>query len=219
IHRYAHQLLESTQHSDTDNRQRLQGLMRLTVRMDNLLDSLLHFAHVGRLELNIETVDLNLLLEEALETVGARRAASDCSISIPRPLPTLRCDPLRVRQIYSNLLANALKYRRGPQAHIEVGYIAANEMAERPHAPAQSAGQLLLYVKDQGIGIAARHHTQVFHLFKRMHGHDEYGGGVGAGLTIVSKVVQRHGGLVWLDSTPGLGSTFYFTLPGLPGSH
>jgi len=56
----------------------------------------------------------------------------------------------------------------------------------------------------------------VFRLFKRLHGRDDFGGGVGAGLTIVQKLVQRHGGRVWLDSTPGLGSSFYFTLPSLP---
>jgi light-regulated signal transduction histidine kinase (bacteriophytochrome) len=216
IHRYAHQLLESTLQNDADNRQRLEGLMRLTLRMDNLLDSLLHFSHLGRMELDVEAVDFNILLEEALETVGARRIASHCTVTVPRPLPTLRCDPLRVCEIYSNLLANALKYRRGPHAHIEVGYIAAHEVADRPHAPAGSAGQLLLYVKDEGIGIETRHYEQVFQLFKRMHGRDDYGGGVGAGLTIVQKMVQRHGGQIWLDSTPGVGSTFYFTLPDMP---
>jgi signal transduction histidine kinase len=148
--------------------------------------------------------------------VGARRQGSACSISIPRALPTLGCDPLRVREVYSNLLSNALKYRRGPQAHIEVGYIAADESALPPNAPAETAGQLLLYVKDMGIGIEERHYEQVFRLFKRMHGRDEYGGGVGAGLTIVQKLVHRHGGRVWLDSTVGQGSCFYFTLPGLP---
>jgi len=94
--------------------------------------------------------------------------------------------------------------------------IAAHEVAPRPNAPAESAGQLLLYVKDEGIGIETRHYKQVFQLFKRLHGRGDYGGGVGAGLAIVQKMVQRHGGQVWLDSTPGLGSTFYFTLPGTP---
>jgi light-regulated signal transduction histidine kinase (bacteriophytochrome) len=216
IHRYAHQLLESASRDAGEDRQRIAKLMQLTLRMDNLLDSLLHFSQVGRLELEPETIDLNTVLEEALEMVGVRRPASDCRIVLPRPLPTLRCDPLRVREVYSNLLANALKYRRGAQAHIEVGFVAPHEVAARPHAPTESAGQLLLYVKDEGIGIAPRHFEQVFRLFKRMHGRDEFGGGVGAGLTIVQKLVQRHGGQVWLDSVEGVGSTFYFTLPGLP---
>jgi light-regulated signal transduction histidine kinase (bacteriophytochrome) len=218
IHRYAHQLLDSAILIDGDNRQRVQSVMRLTTRMDSLLDSLLHFSQVGRMELEFETVDLNLLVEEAIEMVGARRPDSACRLTLPRPLPSLLCDPLRVREIYSNLLANALKYKRGDEACIEVGYIAADEQAARPNAPMEAAGHTIFYVRDEGIGIEPRHYEQVFRLFRRIHGRDEYGGGTGAGLTIVQKLVQRHGGCVWLESNPGVGSTFYFTLPGMPES-
>ena len=68
-------------------------------------------------------------------------------------------------------------------------------------------------MKDNGIGIHHKHFEQVFKMFKRLHGRDEYGGGTGAGLTIVQKLVELHHGRVWLDSTPGEGTTFYFTLP------
>ena len=216
IHRYAHQLLESTEAIGGENRRRIENLMRLTVRMDSLLDSLLHFSRVGRTELELEDSDLNAVLEEALEMIGARRLESHCSIRVPRPLPTVRCDPVRVREIYSNLLSNALKYKRHPDSNIEVGHIGAAETSARPNAPAETVGQDIFYVKDDGIGIDRRHHDQVFRMFKRMHGRDDYGGGVGAGLTIVQKLVQRHGGRVWLDSTLGMGTTFYFTLPGAP---
>jgi hypothetical protein len=76
-----------------------------------------------------------------------------------------------------------------------------------------SLGHTIFYVKDFGIGVEARHYEQIFRMFKRLHGRDEYGGGVGAGLTIVQKLVQRHGGCVWLDSVVDVGTTFYFTLP------
>lgn len=218
IHRYAHQLLESTETIGDDNRRRVENLMRLTVRMDSLLDSLLHFSHVGRMELELEDTDLNEVLEEALEMIGARRPESHCAIALPRRLPNLRCDPVRVREIYSNLLANALKYRQHTEARVEVGYIAADEAAPRPQAPAEAQGQTIFYVQDDGIGIDPRHHEQVFRMFKRLHGRDDYGGGVGAGLTIVQKLVQRHGGVVWLASSLGAGCTFYFTLPGAPAS-
>jgi signal transduction histidine kinase len=170
------------------------------------------------MELEFETVDLNLLLEEAIEMVGARRTGSACRISLPRPLPSLLCDPLRVREIYSNLLSNAMKYKRGDEARIELGFIAADQQGARPEVPLEAAGHTVFYVSDQGIGIEPRHHAQVFRLFKRLHGRDEYGGGAGAGLTIVQKLVQRHGGCVWLESVPGAGSSFYFTLPGMPGN-
>lgn len=213
IHRYAHQLLESAEAVDDENRRRVENLMRLTVRMDSLLDSLLHFARVGRMELELEDTDLNELVDEALEMIGARRSEGQCTIEIPRPLPNVRCDPVRVREIYGNLLANSIKYTHKASARIEVGYLAADEPTARPNAPAEAAGQAILYVKDDGIGIEQRHYEQVFRMFKRMHGRDDYGGGVGAGLTIVQKLVQRHGGRVWLDSTLGAGTTFYFTLP------
>lgn len=214
IHRYAHQLLESATALDDVNRHRVDNLMRLTVRMDSLLDSLLHFSRVGRMELELEHADLNAVLEEALEMIGARRPESRCRIALPRPLPQVLCDPVRLREIYSNLLANAIKYTDKAEAGIDVGYLAGDEAGARPNAPADTSGQAIFYVRDDGIGIARHHHDQVFRMFKRMHGRDDYGGGVGAGLTIVQKLVQRHGGQVWLDSALGAGATFYFTLPG-----
>ena len=75
-------------------------------------------------------------------------------------------------------------------------------------------GQTILYVRDNGIGIAARHHDQVFKMFRRLHMRDAYGGGSGVGLTIVKKLVERHHGKIWIDSELGVGSTFYFTLLG-----
>lgn len=217
IHRYAHQLLDSTVALDDGNRRRVENLMRLTVRMDSLLDSLLHFSRVGRMDLELEETDLNAVLEEAIEMIGARRPGSRCRIEVPRPLPRVLCDPVRLREIYSNLLANAIKYTQQASARIEVGYLAADDVAARPNAPAESVRQAIFYVKDDGIGIDRRHHDQVFRMFKRMHERDDYGGGVGAGLTIVQKLVQRHGGRIWLDSSLGVGTTFFFTLPGPPG--
>ncbi len=217
IHRYAHYLLESAEAKggeQDESRQRIESLMRLALRMDSLLDSLLHFSRVGRMELEFEAADLNAIVEDAIEMTGGRRSDSHCSIEIPRPMPVVRCDSVRVCEIYSNLLTNALKYKRTAEARIELGYIGAHETAERPNAPTATTGQDIFYVRDYGIGIDKRHYEQVFRLFKRMHGREDYGGGIGAGLTIVQKLVHRHGGRVWLDSSLGVGTTFYFTLPG-----
>jgi len=213
IHRYAHQLLEGAQALDADNRQRVESLMRLTLRMDSLLDSLLHFSRVGRTNLEFVSVDLNEVLDEALEMIGVRRTGISCTIELPRPLPTIQCDPVRVREIFSNLISNALKYNRQGCPRVEVGYLAPDEPGARPNAPAEADGHVIYYVRDDGIGIEPRHFEQIFRMFKRLHGRDEFGGGVGAGLTVVKKVVQRHGGCIWLDSALGAGSTFYFTLP------
>lgn len=213
IHKYAHQLLEEAAVADAEHRTKLDGLMRLTLRMDSLLDSLLHFSRVGRAALQHEEVDLNEVLAEATEMVGARAAEGRSEFAVPRPLPAARCDRVRCREIFVNLLSNALKYNDQPEKRVEIGYITPDEDHPRPGCPDGSACHAIYYVRDNGIGIHPKHHGQVFKMFKRLHGRDEYGGGTGAGLTIVKKLVERHHGQVWLDSAPGAGTTFYFTLP------
>jgi light-regulated signal transduction histidine kinase (bacteriophytochrome) len=212
IYKYAHQLLEDAAVVDEQNRKKLEGLMRLTVRMDSLLDSLLYFSRVGRETLLTEVTDLNEVVAEAVEMVDARRTEGPTEIVIPRPLPNIRCDRVRCREIFVNLLSNALKYNDKPQKRVEVGFIAPSEDHRRPGFPEGVSGLPIYYVKDNGIGIPARHFEQVFKMFKRLHGRDDFGGGTGAGLTIVQKLVERHHGRVWLESTPGTGTTFYFTL-------
>ncbi|HWI55759.1 MAG TPA: ATP-binding protein [Bacillota bacterium] len=214
IHRYAHHLLAHATALEPENRYRLEGLTRLTARMDSLLDSLLHFSRVGRTRLELETVDLNEVVAEALEIVGAARPEVPCEVRVPRPLPCVRGDRVRVREIFTNLLSNALKYSDKPRKQVEVGSLAPAETADQHHVPSEAAGQTIFYVRDNGIGIDERHYQHIFEMFRRLHGRTEYGGGVGAGLTIVKKLVERHGGRIWLTSAPGQGSTFFFTLPG-----
>lgn len=213
IHRYAHQMVESAQGLDAENRQRAESLMRLTLRMDSLLDSLLHFSRMGRTRLEFEDVDLNSVVADALEMVGVRSADNRCTIALARPLPVVPCNEVHVREIFSNLISNALKYTRREHPRIDIGYLAPGEPGLPLDAPPQSSGQAVYFVRDDGIGIEKRHFEQIFRMFKRLHGRNEYGGGMGAGLSVVKKVVGRHGGIIWLDSTPGSGSTFYFTLP------
>ena len=215
IYKYAHQLAEDAALSAPENRHRVDGLMRLTLRMDSLLDSLLHFSRVGRVALQPEEIDLNEVVKEALEMVDARRSERPVEIEIPRELPPARCDRVRVREVFVNLLSNAFKYNDQPLIHVEIGYIAAEDRASGLAWPVIAADHMIYYVKDNGIGIHAHHQEQVFKMFKRLHGRDEFGGGTGAGLTIVKKLVERHGGVVWISSEPGQGSTFYFSLPSI----
>jgi signal transduction histidine kinase len=128
-------------------------------------------------------------------------AARGGVVRVPRPLPVVRADRERLVEVLANLVSNAAKYG-GPSPEVEVGHLDG----------AGGRGTPTFYVRDAGIGIEPRHHEAVFRLFKRLHPRDAYGGGSGAGLTIVQKVVERHGGRIWLESAPGRGTTFYFTL-------
>lgn len=201
INNYAYYLNENYQDKlDTDAQSRLQGLMRLTKRMDDLLDSLLHFSRVGRTEMQTEEVDLNEVLAEALEMINARREETGGTIRIPQRMPTIHCDRVRVREVFTNLLSNGLKYNNKAERWVEVGY----------QQPAE--GSVQFYVRDNGLGIKTRYHEQIFQMFKRLHSREEYGGGTGAGLTIAKKIIERHGGKIWVESVFGEGTTFYFTL-------
>jgi chemotaxis family two-component system sensor kinase Cph1 len=122
-------------------------------------------------------------------------------LRIPRRLPTVRADRARVGEIFYNLIVNAMKYNDKERKWIEVGFLDTEE----GHPP-------VFYVRDNGIGIQAKHFDSVFRIFKRLHGRDKYGGGTGAGLTIVKKIIERHSGKIWVESTYGEGTTFYFTL-------
>ena len=218
IHKYAHQLMENAAQSGDDERRKLDGLMRLTLRMDSLLDSLLHFSRVGREELTLEKVDFNELLAEAIEMIGSRTTDGRSEIVTPRPLPPVWCDRVRFREVLVNLLSNALKYNDKDFKRVEVGYLEPGRQDERAGFPVEVAGQTVYYVRDNGIGIQPKHFEQVFKMFKRLHGREEFGGGTGAGLTIVRKLVERHRGQVWPESGPGAGTTFYFTLGATAGN-
>ena len=180
VHKYAHQPIQAVPASE-DNKRKLDGLMRLSLRMDNLLDSLLHFSRVGREELTLEKVDPNHMLADAIEMVGSRTEDSHTQITRPRPLPFIMCDHVRVREVLVNLLSNALKHNDKPAKRLEVGFIHTHESALRQGFPDSIAGQTVHYVCDNGIGTAPRYFDQVFKMFKRLYGREEYGGGTGAG--------------------------------------
>ena len=216
ITQYANQLLEGADQTSQANQGKLLRLKQLTQRMEKLLDSLVNYSRVGRVDLTLEAFDLNEVLDEAVQLASFRRTG--IAINLPRPLPTVHCQRLWSREILANLLSNAKTFNDKPIKTIEVGYIAPHELHPRPRCPEGQELHTIFYVADNGIGIDVKHFSQIFRLFRRLHGRDDYGGGGGAGLTIVRKLVERHGGKVWLDSQPGIGSTFYYTLPGGEGS-
>lgn len=207
IHHYATFLMEDyADRLDAEGVARLESMVRLSQRMEDLVDSMLRYARLGRAQLCYEEVDLNAVVAEAVELHRMMLDENHATISVPRPLPVVRCDRVQIGQLFANLITNAVKYNEGPRKSIEIGYREpVGGEAGPPRTPT-------FYVKDDGIGIPEKHHQAVFRLFKRLHGRDKFGGGTGAGLTFSKKIVERHGGAIWIDSRPGEGATFFFTL-------
>ena len=196
--------LEEAERLSETGRKRLRTISRLTGRMTDLLDSLLQYSRIGRSALLRVPTPLLPLARKVASVIQSALPESRIRFDIQPDLPRVACDPVLVGTILQNLMSNAAKYNTHQEPTITFG-----------HNPDQDP--CVFFVRDNGIGIAAGDQEKLFELFRRLHGRDEYGGGTGAGLTIVRKAVERHGGRIWLDSTPGEGSTFYFTLAAEPG--
>ena len=173
-------------------------------RMTGLLSSLFHYSRVGRVDLALTNVDLNETLKEVLRRLSTFLEEHAVEVTVERPLPIVRCDGVRVGEIFYNLIMNAAKYNESAVKSIAIGY--------KPGANGAFAGQPVIHVRDNGIGIPPLLQASVFTMYKRLHANDKYGGGTGTGLTIAKKVVERHGGRIWLESAQGAGTTFFFTL-------
>ncbi|MEV3929266.1 ATP-binding protein [Streptomyces sp. NPDC049944] len=184
---------------------RLNTMRRLAGRMDDLLDSLLHFARLGRGGLHRTRVPLERVLGSALEVAGERLAEAHVRV-IRDDLPEVYADENRLYEILVNLLVNAAKYAADRDDRtVEI-------LVDTRRPPAGGPQEQVVVVRDNGIGIPSDRQDEVFELFRRLHGEGERGGGAGVGLAIVKRIVERHGGELWLDSEPGRGTAFFFTL-------
>jgi two-component system, chemotaxis family, sensor kinase Cph1 len=186
-----------------DPNQQVETIFKLTRRMDDLIESLLQYSRTGRTELAPVDCDLDTVLDEVLAGLAQRIGEAGTQVRRPGKLPMVRADRVRVREVLTNLISNAIKYNDKPEKWVEVGVEPGSGTAKA--AP-------VIYVRDNGIGIGERYHDKIFEIFRRLHGRDEFGGGSGAGLTIAKKTIERHGGRIWLTSTPGEGTMFHFTL-------
>ncbi|MBC7969345.1 MAG: GAF domain-containing protein [Verrucomicrobia bacterium] len=212
IHNYSNFLMEDyAEVLDADGVAKLNTVVRLTQRMEDLINSLLHYSRLGRAELSRQPTNLAEVVRQAIDTLSISQPQSSIEFRLPRPLPTIHCDRTQISELFTNLLTNAIKYNDKAEKWVEIGFTESDRMESGKGDP-EDPLLYTFYVRDNGIGIPPQHLERVFQIFKRLHTQNQYGGGTGAGLTIVQKIVERHGGKVWVESTLGEGSTFYFTL-------
>jgi light-regulated signal transduction histidine kinase (bacteriophytochrome) len=168
-------------------------------RMQALIGGLLEFSRVGRIDEPFGPVNTEAALDQAL--LNLRSAIDENGAVVTHdPLPIVTGNSGRLAQVFQNLVGNAIKFRRPDQP-------------PSIHVSAVPRGnEWLLAVKDNGIGIEAQYVDRIFVIFQRLHTRSKYPG-TGIGLSICKKVIERHGGRIWVESQPGAGATFLFTLP------
>jgi signal transduction histidine kinase len=175
----------------------LEGLDRAVAQGVELVDDLLEFSRVGRLSVSTQTIDLGVFLQELIASLAW---CQDVEIEIGDDWPTIDSDPTLLRQIFPELIRNAIKFNHSSYKRVEIGWLPAGE--ERYE----------VFVRDNGIGIEPRHHEQIFGVFHQLHSREEYDG-TGLGLAIVKKAVSKMNGSLRVESKIGEGSTFFVALP------
>jgi signal transduction histidine kinase len=177
-----------------------EAIVEDALHMKTLLDSLLEFTSLGRDPVKTVEVDVKAELASALHNLSLKIAETQATVQVPEALPTIVYAEGRLTQIFSHLLSNALRFRS--QVCTPKVRVSCDETEQ---------GYRFI-VQDNGIGIAPEHVACIFNIFKRLHTRDTYPG-AGAGLTIVKKIVECHGGEIGVTSAPGEGSSFWFTVP------
>jgi signal transduction histidine kinase len=178
----------------------LRLISESAVRMGELIDALLVFSRMGRAEMLQSRVDLNSIVRAARRDAAQSDPARHVRWNI-HPLPGVPGDPTMLQLVFTNLLSNAFKYSRDqPDAEIEIGSTDGNP------------DQVVVYVKDNGVGFDMAYADRLFGVFQRLHRAEEFEG-TGIGLANVQRIVLRHGGKVWAEAEPGKGATFFVALP------
>jgi light-regulated signal transduction histidine kinase (bacteriophytochrome) len=201
INGYAALLRKSVEHSLNDKADRyLQTISDSAKHMGQLIDDLLIFSRMGRQEMLRTAVNLNQLIKSILSDLRLDLQGREISWTIAT-LPEIQGDPVMLRQVLMNLIANAVKFTSTrPIAAIEIG-------VDHP-----SSTEIVLFVRDNGVGFDMQYAPKLFGVFQRLHRADEFEG-TGIGLANVRRIVHRHGGRTWAEGAPDKGATFYVLLP------
>jgi PAS domain S-box-containing protein len=179
-----------------DNGKEQMNLLASRVgRMHDLIDGVLRYSRVGRIKEELVQVNLNELVPSIIDMLAP---PENITITIENELPTVECEQTRIMQVFQNLLSNAVKYMDKPKGQIKVGCV-------------EEDGFWKFSVADNGCGIEKKHYEKIFQLFQTLSPRDKFES-TGIGLTVTKKIVELYNGKIWVESEPGQGSTFFFTL-------
>jgi signal transduction histidine kinase len=183
---------------DADADEFVQYIVDGTTRMARLIEDLLDFSRAGTPDRPVQPIDTSDSVAKAVANLDLSIRGSGAVVRYDG-LPTVNGDPTQMTQLFQNLIGNAIKFRGPDPPEVRV-------------SAALSGRDWVFSVRDNGIGIEPQYAQRIFVIFQRLHGRDEYQG-TGIGLSICQRIVARHGGRIWVESEPGRGSTFYFTVP------
>jgi signal transduction histidine kinase len=197
------QLLQerSKEKLDSESREFIRFALDGAQRMRALIADLLAYSRLEAKRNSFEPTDCEAVFQTAVQNLRVAIEENNATIE-HKPLPRVRGDPVQLVQVFQNLIGNALKFHGAERPRVEVG---AN----------QHNGEWRFSFHDNGIGIDPKYFDRIFVIFQRLHTRQEYSG-TGMGLAICKKIIERHGGRIWVESAPPKGSTFYFTLPVMP---
>ncbi|MDD5134720.1 MAG: ATP-binding protein [Phycisphaerae bacterium] len=185
-----------------DDAENLRFMVDGATRMTKMIEGLLVYSRVSTKANPAEIVDLNEIVQQLQQLeLSIVLEEKQATIEVPKPLPNVEVDPVQIRQLMQNFIANGIKYQAK-------GNLPRITITSKPAAD----GMIRVEVTDNGIGIAPENQGSVFAMFKRLHSRNEYEG-TGIGLAVCKKIVERHGGKVGIESEPGKGATFWFTVP------
>jgi light-regulated signal transduction histidine kinase (bacteriophytochrome) len=184
---------------DEQGRKYIGVLRDSAMRMNALIEDLLVLTRIGRTRGEFATVSVESLLQDVRRNLAFALEDKKVDLRIQPDLPTITCQPAHLKQVFQNLISNAIKFNDKPRPVVEI-------------ACHEDDSVYTLSVRDNGIGIDERYYERIFRIFQRLGRREDYEG-TGAGLTICKKIVEARGGKIWLESKVGQGSTFLFTIP------
>jgi PAS domain S-box-containing protein len=197
---------------EAEGQEFVQYLVEASRRMRAMIHGMLNLSRAGNVIGGFQEVDLEEQIAIIRTDLGELIRSRGAEVRVAAPLPAIWGDRDRIRQLLANLITNGLKYNRSQSPRVEIGAMASAGDGSADVGFGVTPGEdATISVKDNGIGIEPQFHKTIFQLFRRLHTHEEYEG-TGAGLAICSKIVQAHEGRIWVESTPGQGSTFFIRL-------